>query len=234
MHEANVVVSPLWVSIEGINGVGKTRLAVALSGRLGAEGRLVSELTDGGGDGLRAAVVAALSTGRSFLRTGHPLTETMALLALKVREYELVAALPDPPAIVIEDRGVDTVAVYQAAISTCRFPTGGDTAAVDRMMRAAADRVYATAAAWRPLPDLTVLLVDDPAACERRFADREGRAMADDEQQIVARARRLYRWRAGIEPERIRVVDRAALDSDPAEVVTIVEDLVADAVRSRR
>ena len=108
--------SPVWVSIEGVNGVGKTHLARLLSARLGAQAQLVSELTDDGDDPVIRDVVSALSVGRSFLRTGQPLTETLALLALKVREYERVTMMPTPPPVVIEDRGVDTVACYQAPI----------------------------------------------------------------------------------------------------------------------
>jgi dTMP kinase len=204
VHEAWTVVSTAWVSLEGVNGVGKTHLARALAGRLAGRARLLSELTDGGGDTASAAVVAALSSGQSFLRTGHPLTETMALLALKVREHELVAVLADPPQIVIEDRGIDTVAVYQAAVAA-----GADGAATEGALRNAADRVYAAAAPWRPLPDLTVLLVDDLAECGRRFAAREGRPLAEDEHRIIKRAAGLYRWRSGVEPDRIRTVDRS-------------------------
>ena len=90
-----------WVSVEGVNGVGKTYLAWVLAARLGGRSRLLSELTDADGAGVTGQVISALSSGRSFLRTGHPLTETFALLALKVREYEMVSRLLEPPAIVI-------------------------------------------------------------------------------------------------------------------------------------
>jgi dTMP kinase len=219
--EAQTVMSPVWVSLEGVNGVGKTHIARALAEHLPGRARVLSELTDGGGDTVSAAVVSALSSGRSFLRTGHPLTETMALLALKVREYELVAALADPPQIVIEDRGVDTVAVYQAAVVA-----EPDSVATEEVLRDAADRVYAVAALWRPPPDLTVLIVDDLAACERRFAAREGRPVAEDERRIIGRAAGLYRWRASVEPDRIRTVDRTGL------IVDDVLDTVVGLVKS--
>jgi dTMP kinase len=223
VHEARTVVSPVWVSLEGVNGVGKTYLARALTEHLSDRARVLSELTDGGGDTVSAAVVSALSRGRSFLRTGHPLTETMALLALKVREHELVASLADPPQIVIEDRGVDTVAVYQAAVAA-----EPDNAATEEVLRDAADRVYAAAALWRPLPDLTLLIVDDLAACERRFAEREGRPVTEDEARIIGRAARLYRWRAGVETDRIRTVDRTGrVVADVLDtVVGLVETVV--------
>lgn len=225
MHEARVVVIPVWVSLEGVNGVGKTRLASHLAERLTGRARTLSELTDGGGDPASSAVIAALSSDRSFLRTGHPLTETMALLALKVRERERVAALTDPPEIVIEDRGIDTVALYQAVIGS-----GNDDTTPDDVLHAAAERVYAAAAPWLPMPDLTVLLRDDIAACERRFAERDGRPPAQDERRIIAAAGRLYLWRAASEPGRIRTIDRSGLDI--ADVLDTVVELLDAAVDS--
>ena len=232
MHEAADVVRPFWVSVEGVNGVGKTYLTRALAARLGSDARLLSELTDGGGDSVSGAVIAALASRRSFLRTGHPRTETMALLALKVREHELIDALTDPPAIIIEDRGVDTVAVYQAAIIVDIAPDTEhhDLIGLDDAMRMIANRIYATAAAWRSLPDLTLLIVDDPVTCARRFATREGRPLADDEREIVNRAGQLYRWRTEVEPDRFRVVDRTVHD-DP---IPLLEKLVTNAARTRR
>ena len=217
--------TPVWVSIEGVNGIGKTRLARHLAERLTGRARILSELTDRGGDPASSAVIAALSSGRSFLRTGHPLTETMALLALKVRERELISALTEPPEIVIEDRGIDTVAVYQAVIGS-----GNHGTTPDEVLHAATERVYAAATPWLPRPDLTVLLRDDLAVCARRFAQREGRPPSEDERRIVAAAGRLYRWRAGAEPGRIHTIDRAGRDL--VDVLDTVVDLVESAVNS--
>jgi dTMP kinase len=73
---------PLWVSIEGINGVGKTSAARSVAAVLGARCLLLDELTDQSVDTLTGQVIAALSAeGDPFLRTGHPIVETLALLA---------------------------------------------------------------------------------------------------------------------------------------------------------
>lgn len=219
------VAAPVWVSIEGVNGVGKTYLTRLLGDRLGATALLVSELTDGGCDLLSGEVVTALSAGRSFLRTGNPLTETMALLALKIRAYERVESLAAPPAVVIEDRGVDTVAAYQAPILADGLDFGGR----PQIPTLLAELIYQTAAPWRPLPHRTVLLVDDLDACARRFTDRERRCLADDERALVAAADDLYRWRAEREPDRFRVVDRGERSTDTVvdELERIVRDVVA-------
>ena len=215
--------SPVWVSIEGVNGVGKTHLARLLSARLGAQAQLVSELTDDGDDPVIRDVVSALSVGRSFLRTGQPLTETLALLALKVREYERVTMMPTPPPVVIEDRGVDTVACYQAPILADVI----DGAEPSTDCRRLAEFIYATAASWRPLPHRTVLLLDDPEVCARRYTAREHRLLNDDEQALIAAADALYQWRAEREPDRFRILDRRSRSVD--DVFNELHRLIIDA-----
>jgi dTMP kinase len=191
-----------WVSLEGIEGVGKTYLAGQLAGRLGPRCTLVSEVTDHGCATMAGQIVTALSAcGDAFLRTGHPLTETFALLALKVHAFSQVTAAPGgDPEIVLEDRGPDTVAVYQAAILQ---PAGNlpDTFEL-------AQRISAAAARWRPFPDLTLLLTDDPNACEERFTRRLGRPLQLGERTLMTRAAELYALQAAADPGRYAVIDR--------------------------
>jgi dTMP kinase len=193
---------PLWVSLEGIEGVGKTYLGGLLAARLGPRCALVTEVTDHERATLTGQIVAALSAcGDVFLRTGHPLTETFALLALKVHAYgQVAAALGKGLEIVLEDRGPATVAVYQAAIlqPSASLP---DTLEL-------AHRISAVAARWRPLPDLTLLLTDDPEACAERFAHRLGRPLQPGELALMIRADELYPLFAAAEPGRYAVIDR--------------------------
>lgn len=211
-----------WVSVEGPNGVGKTHLATALATRLGPGARLLSELTDIGGQTLPGQVIEALASGQSFLRTGHPLTETFALLALKAHEHEMVARLPHPPSIVLEDRGVDTVAMYQAPILL------GPGASDDEAWRLA-QGVYSAAEVWQPAPDLTLLILDDLQTCVGRYEQREGHPMAGDERALVAQATRLYQRQAVHEPDRFRVVHRTGRDTE--DVLDELEHLVLTAVQ---
>ncbi|WP_158632386.1 thymidylate kinase [Micromonospora sp. Llam0] len=194
-----------WVSVEGINGVGKTYLSSRLANRLGGSCRMLSELTDQGAgqgpDQLAGRVVAALTgPGGTFLRTGHPLTETFALLALKVYEYErLTRTAPRPPAVVLEDRGPDTVAVYQAAI----LGSGQPPDVAQQAMR----RLGETVELWRPQPTLTLLLVDDLDRCIDRFEARLGAPLAPADRDLLARIARLYDGLAAAHPHRIQVVN---------------------------
>jgi dTMP kinase len=194
--------APFWVGVEGPNGVGKTYLTHLLASRLGARCRVLAELTDASGEKVPAQVIEALSTGASFLRTGYPLTETFALVALKVREYETVARLESVPEVVLEDRGMDTVALYQAAILCGPDTSDDETWALSR-------RIHSMATFWRPPPDMTLLIVDDIEECFRRYARREGYPMTDEERALVSRVARLYMRLADHDPQRFRVVHRA-------------------------
>lgn len=194
--------SRLWVTLEGIEGVGKTYLARELARRIGPRCTLLSELTDQDAEGLPGQVIAALSrAGDVFLRTGHPLTETFALLALKVREHERLEGAGANADIVLEDRGVDSVAVHQAAILASEWPL--------EQMHALAQRIQVVAARWRPLPDLTLLLVDDLEVSARRFAQRIGRSLQEDELALMRRADDLYARQAAADPGRFVVINRA-------------------------
>jgi dTMP kinase len=180
-----------WVSIEGLNGVGKTYLIRHLARRLGGRCLVLDELTSTGDDTAKAIIGALADGGGTFLRTGYPVAETFALAALKVREYERVAALTPSPGWVLEDRGMDTVAVYQAAI------LGGG--------HALAGQIAAIAAMWRPDPDVTVLLTDDLEACIGRFAARTGAPVTAADRQLLATVSDLYEARAAAAPGRWRV-----------------------------
>ncbi|MEV6730628.1 thymidylate kinase [Streptomyces sp. NPDC051364] len=189
------------MSVEGINGVGKTDAVVGTAAALGPRCLRLDEVTDKAGDTLPGQVVAALSAdGDVFLRTGHPVAETLALLALKVREFEqLTAGDLAGVDVVLEDRGVDTTAVYQAVILAAQYP-GTD-------MLALAERILTTTARWRPLPDATILLTGDRRLCTARFAARAERVFSALDQQMFAHAEALYLDLAGAHPERFTILD---------------------------
>ncbi|WP_210435200.1 hypothetical protein [Saccharopolyspora sp. ASAGF58] len=214
---------PLWVSVEGINGIGKTTAARALSASLDGRCLLLDELTDQAGDTLPGRVISALAADDDvFLRTGYPVVETLALLALKVREAERLAAIPAPPEVevVIEDRGVDSVAVYQAAILSAQV-SGADPTDIAR-------HVLATVSRWRRLPDATVLLTGDREVCTRRFADRIGRTLAPRDLRVIEQAEFLYTGLAAVETDRYTVIDATGKPAEAVadEVGAVVQDLV--------
>lgn len=214
---------PTWVTVEGINGVGKTHLCRRLAQRLGPECRHLSELTDQHTDRLPGHIISAMAAqGDPFLRTGHPRTETLALIALKVREYETVEHTPDPASIVLEDRGIDTVAIYQAAILT-------EPATAAEQVTRVVQQVYRTASAWRPPPRRTLLLVDELDACLQRFSARIGQTLAEGDRVLIKRIHRLYLEQAAAEPERFAVIDRT--ERSEADVLDEMEHQCRDLMK---
>ncbi|MFE2727132.1 thymidylate kinase [Kitasatospora sp. NPDC059327] len=193
-----------WVTIEGTNAVGKSHLAALTAAAVGPGCTVLAELPDTAPGALPGQVVAALAAGGDpFLRTGHPLTETFALLALAVRRREQ----PPEAQVVIEDRGCDSVAIYQAL--TVADALGNDPYPILSRLLDAADR-------WRVRADVTVLLRDDPAACEARWRRRAGRPLTADEADRLMRAAALYDRLAADDPGRYLVVDRARTTADGA------------------
>ncbi|GAA2718505.1 MULTISPECIES: thymidylate kinase [Streptomyces] len=192
---------PLWVSVEGINGVGKTTGVRAAAASLGARCLRLDELTDQAADTLPGRVIAALASGGDVcLRTGHPVVETLALLALKFREVErLTPSQLDGVDVIIEDRGVDSVAVCQGAILHAEHRA--------TPARTVAEQILATARQWRTMPDATLLLTGAREVCTARFAARIGRTLPASAVEVIEQTDQLYRELAAAEPDRFTVID---------------------------
>jgi dTMP kinase len=218
--------TPLRVSVEGVNGVGKTTAARSAAAMLGARCLLLDELTDQPGDTLPGRVIGALAAGKDpFLRGGHPVAETLALLALHVRKAEWLAGRDLAGVdVIIEDRGVDTVVVYQSVIMCSQSP-GLPPEEVARHVLSATVR-------WRPLPDATILLTGDLSVCARRFAGRIGQPLAPADLQVIDRIDALYRTMAARDPRRYTSIDVARLS--PGESASAVSQVVATLLAGRQ
>jgi dTMP kinase len=199
---------PVWVSVEGINGVGKTTAVRATAAALGSRCLRLDELTDQAADTLPGRVIAALSAeGDVCLRTGHPVVETLALLALKFREVErLTPELLNGVDVILEDRGVDSVAVCQGAILHAEHRA--------TPARAVADRILATTRRWRSMPDATLLLTGDRKVCTARFAARIGRTLPASALEVIEQTEQLYQELAAAEPDRFTMIDVTGYDRE--------------------
>lgn len=216
---------PLWVSVEGINGVGKTTAVRATATALGSRCLRLDELTDQAADTLAGQVIATLAAGGDVcLRTGHPVVETLALLALKFREFErLTPERLDGVDVIVEDRGVDSVAVCQGAILHDEHRA--------TPARTVAEQILATARRWRSMPDATLLLTGDREVCVARFAARIGRTLPQSALEVIEQTDHLYRELAAADPDRFTVID--VTGHGPEETGKAVEDAVRALVEQR-
>lgn len=197
------------VSLEGISGCGKSyvlkQVYEALQDHLVIALEAIDERQE---QGLDQAILGVLrKSGDRFFRSGHPRCDTALLVALLVydAEHTIEPALTAGQ-IVLEDRSVDTFAIYQALIL---FPLATDEQLLDE-----ANRLYERICQWRRAPDLTFLLVDDFMTTARRAQERAAGTYTPKDMALLRRAATLYERYACCYPERIVRVDRSRMDVD--------------------
>jgi dTMP kinase len=200
------------ITLEGIDGAGKTTLARGLRDALTARGIDAHLLREPGG-------VATAERIRELvrdpgLRIGARAEALLYAAARAQLVEELLAPLLDAGGLVLLDRFVDSSLVYQgdgrelgveAVRAVNRFGTGGLS------------------------PERTLLLELDPALARARSADRLGAPdrIEREARDFFERTAAGYRALADAEPERIRVLDA----SRPAPAVLAaaleaIEDLL--------
>lgn len=198
-----------FLTLEGLDGAGKSTQARRLANRLRRTGREVVETREPGG-------APGAEEIRRLLVEGDPgrwSAETEALLFTAARRdhvERVIAPALDRGALVICDRYVDSTRAYQGA--------HGGGAMVDALHRLAIALD----------PDLTVLLDMEPAAALARAG---GRATAPGEDRFErkgldfqARLREAFLAIAAAEPERCLVIDAAG---DPDAVAEAIWTAVA-------
>lgn len=205
------------VTIEGLDGAGKTTLADALAAEIAARGHAVETLREPGGVALSERIRGLVKDPSLAVAA-----RTEALLYAAARAQlveERLAPLLAQEKIVILDRFVDSSLAYQG---------GGRELGIGEVR---AINLFATG---NVQPDRTLLLRVSPAAGRAR---QEGRALAHDAPgpdrleregetffQAIADA---YEELAQVEPERIRVIDAS---QPPAVVLREALAAVADLI----
>jgi len=198
------------ITIEGIDGAGKTTLAQALAGKLAARGERVELLREPGG--VRASERIRELVKDPGLTLG---AEAEALLYAAARAQlvrERLRPALEAGALVLLDRFVDSSLAYQGA---------GRELGVERV---AAINELATGGL---APDRTLLLRIAPAAGRARQAGRgagHDRIELEDE-AFFARVAAAYEELAAADPGRFRVIDA---DRDPETVLGAALAAVAD------
>lgn len=212
------------VSIEGLSGVGKTYLTTQLVHAAPPSERphVVEEFSQRiGGDNLGRNLLHILVTasgGERFLRAGYPSSETLLLLAIKMHDFE--ATRPDlrTGRTVIEGRSIHSVAAYQSLI----LHPDDDHAAAEL-----AQEILDTAARWRPLPDLTVVISDDPETAVKRAETRDAITYTEEQWRLHYRAAVLFGRFAATDPDHVRLIDRRNNDADT--IVATIQGWIATA-----
>jgi dTMP kinase len=191
------------ISVEGLDGTGKTTVCAALAERLESHGVVVLRLREPGGTALGEQVRGLLADPS---RTLEPRTELLLFAAARAELVETVVR----PALakgtwVLLDRFVDSTLAYQGA---------------GRQLGDDAARAANALATDGLLPDRTLLLRATPQVRESRMDDR-GEAADRLEQAgaaMFARTEARYDALLGEEPERVRAVDASGSPDDVAQL----------------
>ena len=200
------------ITIEGLDGAGKTTLATGLVAALRARGIDAHVLREPGGVALAERVRAVVKDPE--LRVGARAEALLYAAARAQLVEEALRPLLDAGAWVVLDRFLDSSLAYQGA---------GRGLGIDAVR---AINLFGTGGLQ---PDRTLLLRIDPVQGRARQA---GRGEAPDrlelEAEVFFRAiAAAYDRLAQAEPERIRVVDaRAEPDSVLAAALAALEDLL--------
>jgi dTMP kinase len=199
------------VTIEGLDGAGKTTLAAGLVSALAARGVEAVLLREPGGVELSERVRALVKD--PGLRVGGPAEALLYAAARAQLVEERVRPLLDEGSWVLLDRFVDSSLAYQGAARGL---------GVDRVREL---NLFATGGL---VPDRTLLLALDPAAGRARLAARgeaPDRLEAEDA-AFFARVAEAYEDLAREEPQRIRVIDAGrAAPEVLAAALAALEDL---------
>ena len=206
------------ITIEGLDGAGKSTLAQALERELSARGERVRLLREPGGvevsERIRALVKdPALSVS--------PRAEALLYAAARAQLVdELLAPLLADGAIVLLDRYVDSSLAYQGAARGL---------GVERV------REINSFATGGLAPERTLLLAISPAAGRARQAQRDESPdrLESEDADFFARVASAYDELAAAERERIRVLDASrAPEQVLADAIAAIEDLLGPAGRT--
>ncbi len=201
------------VTIEGIDGTGKSSVATDL-------GRFLAEVSVPGAlqrEPTPSWIGEAVRRGQG--NKAAPLALTFLFLADRAEHARALADQVAAGTVVVCDRYIDSTTAYQGAALEGVLPAdAGDPV----------EWVWAIQRVWAPVPDLTLLLVDDPAACMERVRKRPGATELFEDVAFLAKVQQNYRAIAAREAARFRVVGPGTLGSVKAAAREHVRALLAE------
>lgn len=202
------------ITVEGIDGTGKSTVVAALGRWLASEGVKAAVQREPTSSWLGEAV------RRSHTARVDPLTHMFLFLADRSHHTAAMRQELAMGAVILCDRYFDSTVAYQgASLSEPLAAAGLDPLKWIRGLHEP----------WLLLPDLTLLIVDDPARCVERVKSARGKTALFEETTFLARVQENYRKLAGAEPARFRVIEGGQLD----EVEAACRGAVSDFLRAR-
>ena len=200
------------ITIEGIDGAGKSTLAVGLAETLAERGIAVQLLREPGG--VRAAERIRELVTDPELQIGARAEALLYAAARAQLVEEALRPLLDDGTWVLLDRFVDSSLAYQG---------GGRRLGIDAV------RDINEFAIQGLRPDRTLLLVIDPGDGQARSQARGGPAdrLENEQRDFFDRTADAYRTLSVRDPERIRTIDAA---QSPADVLQSAIDAISDLV----
>ncbi len=180
------------ITVEGIDGTGKSSVVAELGRWLAASGVRAAVQREPTASWLGDAV------RRSHVARTDPLTHTFLFLADRAAHTAAMRGELALGTVILCDRYFDSTVAYQgAALQESLAAAGLDSV---KWLRTLHDP-------WVAVPDLTVLLADDPARCVERVKAARGHTTIFEDEAFLTKVQANYRRLAAGEPARFRVLD---------------------------
>ena len=216
------------ISIEGISGTGKShfgKMAVEKLRKAGHKVIFISDLMGYDRNDLGSRIMDILkSTNDKFFRIGYPTIEAMLILSVKMYEMEkwILPALKKNN-IVIEDRGVDTVAIYSAVLVSKKNR--------EKDILTIYNNIYDNWRYWGVLPELTVYLKGRFNEAIKRAEDRNKEIYKKDEIELLKQVSKIYDLNCIKQKKRIKMLDTS--DLKPEEIVNKIVDICLKYIKEK-
>ena len=195
------------ITLEGIDGTGKSTVAADLGRFLAAAGVRAAVQREPTQSWLGDAVK------RAHTQKASALAHTFLFLADRAQHTASIRDQMGFGTVVVCDRYLDSTIAYQsAALAREAPPMGGDLI----------EWLTALHRPWVQVPDLTILIVDDPVRCMDRVKKSRGHTSMFEDAGFLGAVQENYRAAAKREPARFRVLeslDLAALQTQSRQIV---------------
>jgi dTMP kinase len=200
------------VTLEGIDGTGKSSVAAALGRWLEGEGVKAAMQREPTSSWVGEAVK------RSHVTKADPLTHLFLFLADRAQHTAAMRAELAMGTTIVCDRYFDSTVAYQGAALRGQLAAAGLESV--KWIRALHDP-------WVIVPDLTLLIIDDPLRCIERVKAARGRTTIFEDAAFLAKVQVNYRALAAAEPQRFKVIESGDLDRVKESCRANVEALLA-------